>query len=281
MNIGFIGLGNMGNSIARDLVSEHALTVYDVGTEIVEEFSRLGAKVALSPADLAAAADIVGVCVRTDEQVLEVLKGPNGILSSARPGLIVAIHSTIHLSTLDQVYAEAQERGVHVVDAPVTRGANAPKTKAVVFMVGGDRDDVAKVVSYVGPAALKIVETGGRGTAMAVKICNNLIGYIMLVTLRDTFRLAEAAKVDLKALADVVGSNGVAGPNMLYSINRRAGVAAQLHRAIDTAENNAKISEKDLSCALDAAATLGVEMPAVEMARNEIRTTMFELLSPR
>jgi 3-hydroxyisobutyrate dehydrogenase len=279
MKLGFIGLGNMGNSIARDLiVPQNTVTVYDIRDEIVGEFVQLGAKPATSPAEVAAAADIVGICVRTDEDVRGVLTGPQGVLSAARPGLAVAIHSTIHLSTLDEMCQAAEARLVHVVDAPVSRGTNAPKKKAIVFMVGGAPDDVAKVRPYVRLAALRVIETGTRGTAMTLKICNNLITYLMVLTLRDGFRLAEAAGIDLKALAELVSSNGVAGPNMLFSINRRAGVSTEVNHVIDTAETNARLGEKDLSCALDAAAVLGVRLPAVEMARKEIREAMFDLL---
>jgi 3-hydroxyisobutyrate dehydrogenase-like beta-hydroxyacid dehydrogenase len=279
MRLGFIGLGNMGNSIARDLVTPgNTVTVYDVREDVLSEFTRLGADRSTSPAGVAAASDIVGICVRTDEDVLDVLNGPNGILSAAHPGLIVAIHSTIHLATLDRVVKIAEEKGVRIVDAPVTRGTNAPKHKAVVFMVGGMPDDVEKVIPYVALAALKVVRTGKRGSAMALKISNNLITYLMVITLRDAVRLAEAAGVDLKVMAEVLSANGVAGPNMLFSVNRRAGATTEVHHAIDSAEANAMLGEKDLSCALDAASFLGVRIPAAEMACKEIRAAMLEML---
>jgi len=223
-------------------------------------------------------AEIIGICVRTDEQVSEVLAGPNGILSASKPGLIVAIHSTIHLETFEAICKTAEAKGVHLVDAPVSRGINAPKTKAINFMVGGQPGDVAKVVPYVTLAALKVIPTGKRGSAMALKICNNIITYMMVLTLRDVFRLAEAGGVDLNALGELVSSNGVAGPNMLFSIKRRSGARAEVHHVVDSAETNAKLGEKDLSCALDAAAMLGVQMPMVELGRKEIAQAMFEML---
>jgi 3-hydroxyisobutyrate dehydrogenase len=279
MRLGFIGLGNMGASIARDLMTpDNTLTVYDLRKDITAEFAQLGAGVAASPSELAGSVDIVGICVRTDEDVRAVLSGPDGLLSQPRPGLIVAIHSTIHLSTLDEIYELAQATGVRVVEAPVSRGTNAPKKKAIVFMLGGAPEDVEKVLPYVQPAALNVIRTGARGTAMALKICNNLVTYLMVVTLRDGFRLAEAAGIDLRALAELMASNGVAGPNMLFSLNRRAGAETRVHHVVDSAETNAALGEKDLSCALDAALHLGVKLPAVEMARREIREAMFDML---
>jgi 3-hydroxyisobutyrate dehydrogenase len=279
MNVGFIGLGNIGNIIVRDLIGPgNKVTVYDVREEVLREFSELGAISVTSPAEVAAASDIVGICVRSDEEVLDVLNASTGILSAAHPGLIVAIHSTIHLATLDQIVELAERTGVRIVDAPVTRGTNAPENKAIVFMLGGAPEDVDEVGAYVAPAALKTVRTGKRGSAMALKISNNLITYLMLITLRDALRLAEAAGVDLKVMAEVLSANGVAGPNMLFSVNRRAGGASEMHHSVGSAEAMAVLGEKDLSCALDAASLLGVQIPAAEMARKEIRAAMLEML---
>jgi 3-hydroxyisobutyrate dehydrogenase len=279
MKLGFIGLGNMGGSIARDLLtSGNTVTVHDLDAETLAEFGRLGARLASSPAEVAAAAEAVGICVRSDDQVLDVVNGPTGILRAAPPGLIIAVHSTIHLETLDTICKLAEAKGVRVVDAPVSRGTNAPKTKAIVFMLGGAPEDVAKVACYVSHAALKIVQTGKRGSALTLKICNNVITYLMLLTLRDSLRLMAAAEIDLRALAELVAANGVAGPNMLFSINRRLGQNAGTHHLIDTTEVNAALGEKDLSCALDAGRALGIDMPMVSLARREIREAMFEML---
>jgi 3-hydroxyisobutyrate dehydrogenase len=279
MRLGFIGLGNIGAGIARDVASSgHTLTVFDLRPEAMAELAALGAQTASSSAKVAASSDIVGICVRTDDDVREVVCGPNGLLAGARPGLILAIHSTIHLSTLEELHAAAEEKGVRVVDAPISRGTNAPRTKAIVFMLGGAPQDVVQVVPYVSLAALKVVRTGKLGSALILKLCNNLITYLMTVTLRDAFRLCSAGEVDLRQLEEVVSSNGVGSPNMLFSIRHRAGLKTQVQHTVDTAEVNAALGEKDLSCALDAASHLGVKLPAVEMARGEIRDTIFEIL---
>jgi 3-hydroxyisobutyrate dehydrogenase len=279
VQIGFIGLGNMGASIARDLArSEHELTVYDLREDVLSEFAKLGAHIAASPAEVAARSEVVGICVRTDEQLLSVLRGEQGVLAGAKPGLVIAVHSTIHLRTLEVARAEAAGKQVRLVDAPVTRGVNAPKERAIVFMIGGAPEDVAKVVAYATPAALKIVETGKLGSALTLKICNNIITWLMTVTLRDALRLADAAGIHPSKLAELVSCNGVAGPNMLYAISRWSRDSSNVHHVIDTAEVNAELGEKDLSCALERAASLGVELPAVVFGRTKIRQAVLEML---
>jgi 3-hydroxyisobutyrate dehydrogenase-like beta-hydroxyacid dehydrogenase len=278
MNLGFIGLGNMGLCIARELiVPGNQVTVFDVRPEVVAELQPLGATAAACAADVARASDIVGVCVRTDQEVRDVLEGADGILAAAKPGLLVAIHSTIKLSTLRDLARKADAKGVRLVDAPVSRGTNSPKTKAIVFMVGGAPEDVACALPFIELAALKIVRTGALGTAMTLKVCNNLLTYLTVVSAADAVHLAEAAGLDVKLLADVTATNGVAGANLSYVLNTRAGIKVAVNRPMDTAETNAMLGEKDLDCALEVGRDLGVELPAVAMARTAIRKALLEL----
>src|SRR5882724_2169436 len=101
MRVGFIGLGFQGAPLARNIVGAgYALTVYDVREEPVQELVRAGATAAASPAEVAAASDLVIVCVLDDAQVMYVLDGPQGVLARAAPGMIVAVHSTILPETM-------------------------------------------------------------------------------------------------------------------------------------------------------------------------------------
>ena len=280
MKTGFIGLGNMGASIARDLAtSSQDVMVYDLRDEALAEFRALGARVAGSPADVARHAEVVGLCVRTDQQLLDVLEGEEGLLSSARPGLVVTIHSTIQLDTLEAARKSASQADVRIVDAPVSRGTNAPKTRAINFILGGDPEDVARARAFVDPAALTVIEAGPSGSALGLKICNNIITFLTTTTMRDVIRLANASGVDLEKLAELVSSNGAGSPNMLYSLRRSAGARIETAHTVDTAAVNAELGEKDLECALESAAALGVKLPAVEFGRGEIRDVMFELLA--
>ena len=272
MKLGFIGLGNIGKPIALDLiVPGNEVAVHDVAPGAAEDLRKLGATVAGSAAEVARAADIVGVCVRDDSDLHDVLDGPEGLLSAARPGLLVAIHSTVRVATVRELAAKAATRKVRLVDAPVSRGAGGPAKKAVVFMVGGDPADVERVRPYLELAALKIVNAGPLGAGMALKLCNNLLSYLTLICATDAINLAEAAGLDVKMLAEVTSNNGVAGPNLTAILKRRIGEPTGLNNRIPPLENLIALGEKDLDCALEVARDLGVTLPAVAMARSTIR----------
>jgi 3-hydroxyisobutyrate dehydrogenase-like beta-hydroxyacid dehydrogenase len=277
MKYGFIGLGNIGMLIATDLAnSGHDLTVYDIVGDSAAELGSMGAQVADSPADVAQNADIIGICVRDAKDVRDVMEGSNGILSGARQGLLVAIHSTIGIDEVRGIAAKAQQRDVRLVDAPVSRGPGSPSRKGIVFMVGGAAEDVARVEPYLASAALKIVRTGGLGTGMALKLCNNLLSYTTMVMANDAMRMAEAAGLDVQLLVDVTSNNGLAGPALTSCFMRRTGAAPPAHFVPPPPEALIGLGEKDLDCALEEGRNLGIDLPSVEMSRAAFRQTVLD-----
>lgn len=191
----------------------------------------------------------------------------------------MAIHSTVRIDTVRRIAAVAATHGVRVVDAPVSRGYNSPATKAVVFMVGGEPEDVERVRPFLEFCALKIVNAGPLGTGMALKICNNLLSYLVFIGANDAIRLAEAAGLDVKHLASVTSSNGVAGPNLTFILSERAGAHTPQHVTPPPLDAFAGLGEKDLDCALEVGRDLGVALPAVSMARATIRQALQQLMS--
>lgn len=123
-SIGFIGLGNIGKPMARRFTdAPGGLTVCDANPEATRSFAERGVHVAATPAEVAERATVISIMVRDDAQVLEVLDGPDGILRTARPGTVVAVHSTVEADTPARLAAIAAEHDVHLVDAPVSGGA--------------------------------------------------------------------------------------------------------------------------------------------------------------
>jgi 3-hydroxyisobutyrate dehydrogenase-like beta-hydroxyacid dehydrogenase len=278
MKFGFIGLGNIGILIARDLaVSGNELVVHDVSPEGPDAMRKLGAAVAASPAEVARASTIVGVCVRDDKDVYDVFNGPRGLLSAARPELLVAIHSTVRVDTIRDIAAVAAAKGVHVVDAPVSRGVASPSSKGIVFMVGGESADMERVRPFLEFCALKIINAGPLGSGMTLKICNNLLTYLTMVSANDAISLAEAAGLDVKCLAEVTANNGVAGAMLTSVLLRRTGMPMPAHVVLPSPESLINLGEKDLECALEVGRALGIKLPAVTMARHEIRNAYLNL----
>ena len=131
IRLGYVGLGNIGGPMATSLAKwEGGMTVFDLSDDAVAKLVDAGAAKADSLADLAANADIIGICVLNDAQVRTVVSGEGGLLSTAAPGTIIAIHSTIGPQTAIDLAAEASEKGVTVLDAPISGGAIAAQSGA-------------------------------------------------------------------------------------------------------------------------------------------------------
>ncbi|MDB5583536.1 MAG: hypothetical protein JWR80_8712 [Bradyrhizobium sp.] len=273
MKAGFIGLGHIGRGMARELVKAgHDTIVYDLMPEGPAELAALGARIAASPAGVAEASDIIGVSVRTDQDVLDVLSGENGLLQSARPGTVIAIHSTVRPSTIHSAAEMAAAKGVRVVDAPVSRGSHQPEGKTIIYMLGGDEADIEAVKGFVEPSAMQVIVAGGLGAAMALKICNNLVTYLEFLAATEADRLARRTGLDPSLLLAVLTANGNATPTMQAMMKNRVTAAVDMTGARRTAlEGFAAIGEKDLDCALEVAAEVGLDLPGAAVARQRIR----------
>lgn len=273
MKAGFIGLGHIGRGMARALVEAgHHTAVYDLLPDGPTELATAGAVVSASPAEVARHAEVMGVCVRSDKDVLDVFGGSEGILAGARPGLFVAIHSTVRPSTVREVAAMAAAKQVRIVDAPVSRGSHAATGKTIIYMLGGGEADIEAVRPFVEPSAMQVIVAGGLGAAMVLKICNNLVTYLEFVAAVESDRLARRAGLDPALLLAVMGANGNATPTMQALMKNRlamTGPTEGLRRA--AAEGFAVIAEKDLDCALEVAAEIGLDLPGAKLARQRMR----------
>src|ERR1700736_1799608 len=139
IKIGFIGLGEQGKPMSVNLAkaTDYDLMVHDLRQEPVDELVALGAKSATSPREVAAQCEVIEVIVVDDAQVEAVVLGDHGLIAGAKPGSIIAIHSTIRPATVRKVAAECATRGVGVIDAPVSGGARGAQTQTMCYMVGG------------------------------------------------------------------------------------------------------------------------------------------------
>jgi 3-hydroxyisobutyrate dehydrogenase-like beta-hydroxyacid dehydrogenase len=140
--VGFIGLGEQGKPMAINLANADGidLMVYDLRKEPVDELLALGAQKANSPREVGAHSDVIEVIVVDDAQVETVVLGSDGILSGARAGSIVAIHSTIRPATVRKIGAACAARGVGVIDAPVSGSSRGAHTRTMCYMIGGDKE---------------------------------------------------------------------------------------------------------------------------------------------
>lgn len=264
MAVGFLGLGNIGQPMAEHLLQlEEPVWVYDVMPGPMAELESRGARVAATPAELAAACAHIGICVRDDADVEGLLQGPDGLLAHARPDSILAIHSTVTQASVLRWAEAAAERGLHLLDAPISGGAEGARQGSLCYMVGADEALLERCRKVFMTSAARIVHAGPLGTGIALKLCNNLMSYLAFAAIHEAGNLAEACGLDLDSLKAVGEANGVVTPQMWQFLQGRNAVSAQGPEALKQAFGGfARLGEKDLQAALASGEQLGLSMPA-------------------
>jgi len=206
--IGFIGLGNMGAPMARNLLAAgHRLTVYDVVPSAVAPLRSLGATTADDIAGAVRGADVVITMLPAGEHVREVYLAPNGAIASASPGTTLIDCSTIAVTTAREVHAIAAAAALDMLDAPVSGGVSGAEAGTLTFMVGGEARAVAAAEPILRAMGKAIIHTGGPGNGQAAKICNNLILGISMIAVCEAFVLAESLGLPAQTLFDVASAS--------------------------------------------------------------------------
>jgi len=283
LRAGFIGLGDIGMPMAKRLVAGGlATTVFDVVAERVRELGAAGAQGASSPREVAAASDVVGVCVRDDADVRAVMGGPDGILAGAARGTVVAIHSTVLPATVIEVAAAAREHGVEVLDACVTGGAAVAEQGGLTVMAGGDAAAIERARPFFACFASKVVHTGPLGSGCKMKLCNNLMTYLAWTSIYEATMLARAAGLSQEVLEEVTSSNG-----NLTEPMRRFILAHKLPEEVRKSEGfqrnmrlYTEVAEKDLAATLALARECGITLPGTATA-SQIMARVYGLDDPK
>jgi 3-hydroxyisobutyrate dehydrogenase len=271
MRVGFIGLGSQGGPMARRIVEGgYDLTLWARRPATLESFADTAAKTAGSPAELAAASDLVCLCVVGDDDVREVLNGDTGVLAGLASGGIIAIHSTVHPDTCRELAKSAAEQGVSVIDAPVSGGGQAVEEGKLLVMVGGDDEIAQRCRPVFATYADRIVRLGPLGSGQVAKILNNLLFTANLGSAMSTIELGESLGVDRVRLCEVL-TGGSATSKALGSIAGFGGTLDQL------ASIAGALLQKDVrhaaSIAEGASAPTGVAFDAADAA---LRSMGFE-----
>lgn len=271
--VGFIGLGDIGKPMARHLVCDRFETyVYDLVSASVEELVTLGARACSSVVELARSCEHIGICVRDDAQVEALLYGDEGILIHAAPGTVVAIHSTVVQAHLLNWAADAQDKGLRLLDTPITGGAARAQEGTLCYMVGGSQEDLEAVTPVFATSADKIVHAGPVGTGIALKLCNNYIQYTEFVALAEAARLAQACGLSLDVIHEVGMSNGVVNPQMHQFVSGRNALApaCSAEQMQEFFGGHGSLARKDMECVMSTAAQQGVVMPTAQFICDRI-----------
>lgn len=272
--IGFIGLGNMGQPMAVNIVKAgFDLTVYDVRPEPLHELEQLGAQVAGSPQAVGEHCDIIQTIVVNDAQVEEVILGKDGggVLAGARSGSIIVIHSTVHPKTCQRIAALAKDKGVGVVDAAVSGAESGAKAATLSLMVGGDPSHVEACRPVFNAIGSNIFHIGDVGMGEVAKLANNLMAILNMESTREGLRLARLAGIEEKTMLEVVrASTGNSWAAQSWEVMRE--VAAQYTTG---PQGMAQVGYKDISLALTVGHDVGASLPVAGLV-SQLMEQLFQ-----
>lgn len=255
MNIGFIGLGNMGRPMALNLArAGHTLTVYDVRREAMQPLTAVGARQAASPKALAQEVEAVFSSLPGPKEVEAVALGPEGLLAGVRSGLLYVDLSTNSPTVARRVAEAFARKGASMLDAPVSGGSTGAASGQLTMMVGGDQGSFERARPLLEILGKNIVYLGPSGSGCIGKLCNNLVALSLVVLLGEAFTLGVKSQMSPKTLFDLVSQSSgdnhimhVKFPKFLFEGNFQPGFAVDL-------------AWKDVRLALDLARESGIPM---------------------
>jgi len=258
MHIGFLGLGNMGGPMARNLLKAgHSLTVFDPFPQAVAALVEAGASAAASPAAVAQAkVEAIVTMLPSAAHVKQVYQGKDGLLAHIGQGVLLIDSSTIDPHSAREVAAAARKQGNPMLDAPVSGGTGGAAAGTLTFMVGGTPEAFARGKPVLEGMGKSIIHTGASGAGQAVKICNNMILAITITGVAEGFELGRKLGVDPQKIYDVV-SVSTGRSWALNDYCPEPGIVAGAPSSKDYAAGfTAALMLKDLKLSQDAAAAV-------------------------
>jgi 2-hydroxy-3-oxopropionate reductase len=203
--IGFIGLGEMGLPMARNLKSRgFEVRGFDVREEARRAFRESGGCIVASTGEAARDANTVVIMVRTPVQAEEVVLGGGGVMDQARAGTMLIVMSTIGLPCMRRLGAAAQARGLRFLDAPVSGGRARAEAATLTVIIGGAAEDLAHARPVLEALGSRLARVGEIGAGTAVKMANQVLLTVSLLAAREVGAIAEAAGVPTETVWDVL-----------------------------------------------------------------------------
>jgi 3-hydroxyisobutyrate dehydrogenase len=175
MQLGYVGLGNMGAALARRLLRKDKMRVYDLRPEAMEKLAGLGGIASQSPKTLAAESDLVMTCLPTSREVREVIFGSDGLVSGLRKGAIVVDMTTGDPNATRAMAKDLAESGITLIDAPVSGGPHGADAGTIAIMVGAPAEAYAQIKPILETISPNIIHCGEVGTGHAMKLVNNVV----------------------------------------------------------------------------------------------------------
>ena len=265
--VSFIGLGNMGLPMATNLLKAgHQVEGSDLSGDAVAKLVASGGASAGSVKIAASRGDVVITMLPSGKEVRELYLPLDGIIANANPGTLLIDCSTIDVETARAVAAAAEDRGLPMIDAPVSGGVGGAQGGTLTFMVGGSATAFARAQPFLEKMGKTIVHAGAAGNGQAAKICNNMILGISMIAVSEAFVLAEKLGLDAQKLFDISSKSS----GQCWSMTTYCPVPGPVPTSPANRDYQpgftAAMMLKDLNLAQDAARGAGASTPLGEQA---------------
>lgn len=208
MNIGYVGLGSMGGALARRLQLTHALRVYDLNTAAVASLVAQGASSCASLYELAAASDVILLCLPTSDHVRSAIFGADGLGAGVRPGTLIVDQSTGDPNATRTMAAELATRDVTLIDAPVSGGAKGAAAGTIAIMVGASSPAFARVEPVLKAISHNVFHAGEVGAGQVMKLVNNMLSGAQRLLSLEAVSLAEKNGISAGRACEILLAGG-------------------------------------------------------------------------
>jgi 3-hydroxyisobutyrate dehydrogenase-like beta-hydroxyacid dehydrogenase len=260
VQLGFIGIGNMGSRIAQRLVDHgYALTVYDRNVERASALIENGAVPATSIAEVCGKADVVLSCLTNDEAVRSVYLGSDGVLASARLGSVVLEMSTVSPDTSREISRLGFERGLNVLDIAISGSTPAAEQGTLTLLAGGNIEIFHAVESILRVIARQYFYLGPSGSGTTMKLVVNTLLGVGMQTVAEAVAFGQKAGLDRNVLLEVLAKTAVIAPALV-------GKLAKVSQDDYSPQFPLQLMNKDFRLILETAAEMKVPMPATAAA---------------
>ena len=265
LKVGYIGLGIMGKSIARNILKAgFHVTVNNRSRAAVDELVKEGATAGASPAEIASQVDVVFTNLPDTPDVEQVVLGENGIIKGAHNGLVYVDNSTIQPVAARTIAAALAKKGVQALDAPVSGGDIGARNATLTIMVGGDASALNKVMPIFAAMGKTVTHVGEAGAGQVAKAANQIMVAAQMVAMGELLVFAKKSGVDPRKVVDAIKAGAAqcwtldVKPPRLFEGNRSPGFKARMQL-------------KDMKIVLETASKYGIQVPSAE-----INTKLFQ-----
>ena len=263
--VGFIGLGNMGGGMSANIQrAGHPMVVFDLREEAAKPLLEGGARLANSPAEVAELSDVVFTSLPGPKEVEAVALGAQGILEGIRPGSIYVDLSSSRPSLIREMEPTFRQKGIHILDAPVSGGKSGAASGDLAVMVGGEREIFDRIKPILDSFGDKVFYAGAIGAGSICKLVHNMIGHSVRQAIAEGLTLGVKAGVEPEALWESVRRGSLGRMRVLHE-----GLVRTMFRGeYEPASFALNLAFKDISLATELAREYNVPMPMSTLAEQ-------------